>query len=393
MGDQLEVNQEKKERKNEIIKTMTNMEYYPVTSEKQVNIATYTKLPLSKIAAIGTGFKPMAAAFQNIVKGGGTQSGLYMVKFKKGRQLAKFEHESSFLGSVLTKKGAVGGGQARLNPLLCDPTMLFMSFVLTSTDLKLDSILKIQEEILEFLVQKERSELKGDLYFLSDILNNYKYNWNNEKYKNSNHIKVLDIKQAAERKTYFYKEQIKSKINKKSFLHREQEVKKKLREIESEFTDYQMALYLYAFASFLEVLLLENFDSEYLDGITNKINDYSFKYREIYTKCYNQIEGYAKSSIQSHLTNTFVSVNKHASKAISMVPLINKSKFDERLVETGDKLERSGSQKVEETMEQFVEKKSAYVRPFVENINIINKLYNEPIEFFFDQENVYVEVE
>ena len=34
-------------------------------------------------------------------------------------------------------------------------------------------------------------------------------------------------------------------------------------------------------------MLLENFKSEYLDGITKKIEDYSFKFRELYTKCYD----------------------------------------------------------------------------------------------------------
>ena len=50
-------------------------------------------------------------------------------------------------------------------------------------------------------------------------VNNYKYNWNNGIYKNSNHIKVMDIRQEAEKKIAFYREQIISKVNKKSFIH------------------------------------------------------------------------------------------------------------------------------------------------------------------------------
>jgi hypothetical protein len=52
-----------------------------------------------------------------------------------------------------------------------------------SIDRKLDSIQETQQEILEFLEQKEKSRLKGNLNVLADVLNNYKYNWNNEKYK------------------------------------------------------------------------------------------------------------------------------------------------------------------------------------------------------------------
>ncbi len=29
------------------------------------------------------------------------------------------------------------------------------------------------------------------------------------------------------------------------------------------------------------------------------------------------------------------------------------------------------------------------VRPFIDNINTINKLYNQPMELIFDRENIY----
>jgi hypothetical protein len=122
-----------------------------------------------------------------------------------GGHLAAFQDGSGYLGSVLNAGNQVAG-QATLTPLVCNPTMLFMAAALANIDKKLDSIQETQQEILDFLVQKDKSELKGDLNFLSDVLNNYKYNWNNEKYINSNHIKVLDIKQSAERKIIFYRE-------------------------------------------------------------------------------------------------------------------------------------------------------------------------------------------
>ncbi len=221
-------------------------------------------------------------------------------------------------------------------------------------------------------------------------MNNYKYNWNNEKYKNSNHIKVLDIKQTAERKIDFYREQIASQISKKTFLHSDQDVRKQREKITAEFGDYQLSLYLYSFSSFLEVILLENFDSEYLDGITNKIENYSRLYRELYTTCYNQIEGYAKSSIQSNLLNGLSSVNKIAGKAIAKVPVISKSQIDEKLIETGDKLGKYSSARVEQSMKQLIDKQDNCVRPFIENINAINRLYNQPIELLFDKENLYI---
>lgn len=376
-------------KKNEILKAMMDVQYCPTIVEEKVSISKYTKLPFSKVPALGTAFEPLAVAFQNIINGGGGTSGLYRITIPRGAHLAEFQKGSGYLGSVLKGNGAVGGGQAVLNPLVCNPTMLFMAVALMNIDKKLDGILEVQQEILDFLVQKEKSELRGDLNFLADILNNYKYNWNNEKYKNSNYIKVLDIRQAAERKIDFYKEQITAKINKKSFFHSDQEVKKQLEKIQAEFKEYQLSLYLFSFSSFLEVILLENFDSAYLDGVSNKIEDYSLKYRELYSKCYNQIEGYAKSSIQSHVINGLSNINKFAGEGIAKVSVINKSQIDETLIKTGDRLGSFGSRRTDQTMKQFVEKQSSCVRPFIENINAVNKLYNQPMELLYDQENIY----
>ena len=37
--------------------------------------------------------------------------------------------------------------------------------------------------------------------------------------------------------------------------------------------------------------LLGNYNEDYLTGISKKLEDYSLKYRELYTKCYDEIEG------------------------------------------------------------------------------------------------------
>ncbi|MFJ7738793.1 hypothetical protein ACIQ2D_21010 [Lysinibacillus sp. NPDC097287] len=54
-------------------------------------------------------------------------------------------------------------------------------------------------------------------------------------------------------------------------------------------------------------------------------------------------------------------------------------------------LEKKGSKRTERTMKQFIEKQNDYIQPFVEKINTVNKLYNQPIELIFDKENLYIE--
>ena len=120
------------------------------------------------------------------------------------------------------------------------------------------------------------------------------------------------------------------------------------------------------------------------------IQNYSILYRELYTQCYDQIEGKAKTSIQSHLINGLANVNKVTGKAIAKIPVISKSQIDETLIEAGDKLGKFGSKRTEQTLKNFVDKQNSSVWVFVENINMINRLYNQPIELMFDQENLYI---
>lgn len=379
---------ENQDRKNEILKAVANTEYHLTALEKEnIELEKLTKVPIVEILAMGVAFKPLAAIYQQLVGGGGG-SGLYWVSTKGGR-LVKFTDGSGYTGAIMQSENQVGGGMARLHKLPCDPTMLFMAAVMIAIDKKLDKILETQKEILAYLEQKEKAKLRGNLSFLSDVLNNYKYNWDNEKYKNSNHIKVLDIKQAAEQSILFYREQIEKKIKSKTTLHRDKDVKDKLAAVQAEFKEYQLALYLYAFSSFLEVMLLENFESSYLDAIAHKIEDYAFHYRETYTQSYEQVEKYAKSSIQTHLLNGLASINTVAGEAVAKIPVVSKSQIDETLIETGSRLKNFSSKRTEQAMEKLLAHQSSAVHLFVENINTINKLYNQPMDVIFDSENIY----
>ena len=40
-------------------------------------------------------------------------------------------------------------------------------------------------------------------------------------------------------------------------------------------------------------------------------------------------------------------------------------------------------------MNSLIERQSNFVRPFIENINTVNDLYNKPIKLLIDKENFY----
>lgn len=389
MGDIITLNNKMQENKdNEILQMMNNTSIYPMLKESEVGVSNYTLLPLSRLAAYGTAFQPLATAVQTAVNGAGG-SGIYYVN-TAGKTMFQMKGTNNFIGSLQTSAGMVGGGQAKMTPLACDPTMIFMAAALANVEKKLDSIQDMQKEMMDFLVQKEKADLKGDLNFLFDVFNNYKYNWNNEMYKNSNHIKVLDIRQEAEKKIAFYREQIIAKVNKKSFIHSDQTVNKQLQMVQDQFKDYQLALYLLGFSSFLEVMLLGNFDKDYLTGISDKLEKYSLNYRELYTKCYDEIESYSSTSVQSSMLKGFAKASTSVGKFVEKIPVISKGQADEALIAAGDKLDELNTSKLRKQMSSLIECQSNSIRPFIENIDTVNELCNKPVQLLVDKENLYI---
>lgn len=376
--------------KNELIKAITASELALPAVQDELAVQTYSKIPLTRIAALGTGLEPVAAAVQQVVNGGQAVSGYYKVTIPTGTHLAWSNAKGEFIGSALSNTTNQVAGQAGMTPMLCNPTMLLVAATLANIDKKLDAIQEIQQEMLDFIVQKEKSALKGDLDFLIDIYNNYRHNWNSDRYKTANHIKALDVRQNAGRMIDLYREQIKKHISKKSFLHSDQDVKKQLSKVQDEFKEYQLALYLYGFGYFLEVLLQENFDAAYLESVSRKVEDMSFQYRELYSLAYEQIEGYTKSSLQSKLVGGLSVMNKVAGETIAKIPVISKSQLDETLIEAGEKLGTYKEQRITTTMHRLVERQSSCIRPFIDNIDMVNRMYNQPMTLIFNEENLYL---
>ena len=383
---------------NEVINVMLEMEYIPSIHSEKINVEQYTKFPLLKLATLGVGLSNLSEATRTITQSINSD-GLYKCILPKGAtKLAQAKDGTGALGAAFNQNNKLIG-QARwikqdnvtqVTTIPYNPTMIFMAIALMGIDKKLDCILETQQEIMEYLKQKEKSNLNGSLDTLYDVLNNYKYNWDNETYKINKHILVQNIKHDAVKSIDFHKKQISNNLKKQSFLHSNQNVKNKIKTIYSELKDYQLALYIFSFASFIEVILLGNFDSEYLNSITHQIESSSLKYREIYTECYNIMEGYANTSMESYLLNGIVGVSKISGRLMSKVPVVSKSEIDEVLIKTSGRLEKIESNKANKTLKNITDARSSEVGLFVDSINRLNKLYNEPLEFLIDKENIYI---
>mgnify|MGYP005811734105 FL=1 len=372
-----------------ILQAMMNVEVPSVMAEPDLKMRNATRIPLSDLSALGVAFQPLSAAVQTAVNGSGG-SGIYFVN-TMGKQMFHAGGSTEYIGALKSSTGAVGGGQARMTALACDPTMLFMAAALINIEKKLDTIQQTQEEILQFLEEKGRATLQGNLNVLGDVARNFKYNWKNEKYKTNKHIIVQQIKKEAEASIILYREQIGKRLNKRSLIHSDLEVRSTLKKLQAQFQDYQLALYLFAYSAFLEVMLLGNFSEGYLNNVEQSITDYSYQYRTLYTKCYDLMKDYSKSSVQAGILSGLSAASKFMGNAIAKVPVISKSQLDENLIEAGSLLGTQGEQRAVVALSGLIQTRANVTVPFVENIRVINNLYNKPVQYRIDGDSIYVQ--
>lgn len=79
-------------------------------------------------------------------------------------------------------------------------------------------------------------------------------------------------------------------------------------------------------------MLLENFDTNYLNSIVNKIQEYSSDYTELYKKCDEKNEKDYKDSLEGYALKGLSKLSSSAGKLVEKIPVINKSLLDENLI-------------------------------------------------------------
>lgn len=353
----------------------------------------YEALPLDSLAGLGG---ILAVLVQQLKSG----EGLYRAfNPKTGEMLKHLQIDSKqMLGA---KVGALIQADGKFDQAAfvaadkiaaVDPMTLAVIGALTIILNKIGGIEEGQKNIFDFLKAEKRTQLEGCYSYLQDVYNNYKYNWDNKTFIQSAHIKSHDIMQKAEESIKFYSEQIDTLLHKKKALPNRKEITSNIKSILEQFSCYKLAVYLFSFASFMEVLVLGNYSKRFLDKAAEKIRDYSYKYSMLYTKCYTKFSNLSEKAIEANLLAGAAKAAQTAGKVINKIPIIEKGPVDEALIEAGKKLEDFNETSIENMLNDLVKLSSPSTAQFSNAIDSLNKLHNSEIEVLADQDNLYVKL-
>ena len=358
-------------------------------------------IPLSDMAALGAGFASMLPGMRQVVQTV-TTSGVGYIPINNlgGESLKAFRKATPHVyagtfnrgGKAVMAKFIKTPSQAMTTTtaIPIDPLTLVVAAMLVSVGKKLDGIQRTQESILSFLEQDKQAAMQADLNILTDELENYKYNWDNDQYKSNHHVKVLDIKQNAERNFIFYQQRIASAVENMPAIHGEQAVKGNIKKLVKLFHNERMALYMLAFSSFIEVILLGNFETEYLESVAAKVEKCDARYQSQHTQCRDMIKKYASETIEKQAKGTFGVLLKKTGNAIASSPVLSKGPVDEWLEAGGDKLLKSNQENTEKAAALFDGERDSGSERFTDGIKSVERILNNTTDLLFDSENLYL---
>lgn len=388
-------------KKDTILSAMAEVQCIPV-AQQEIATQEFLKIPFGQLSAMGAVSSSLVTSMKSVVDGiqnSGTGQALYRMHIPKGLrpgETLQFAKDGGLLGNITGASGRFTqrarfvevkdsvGAVASINP-----TVMLMAIAISTVTHKLDQMEETQKDILEFLQLKEKAVLKGNMAVLQEILNEYKYNWDNEKFKINKHIQVQEIKRDAEQSLFFYRDQIEKKVSKNGWIHSDRDVKTKIQKIEMDFRDYELALHIFSFAFFLEVMLLENFDKGYLNEVARRIESYNEQYQQLHKKCCQLLESDSQTSVQAYVLKGVAGINKVLGQAIAKIPKVSDGQIDEKLIENSEKVQDFSKKRTQNVLSLIARDHCASIKYFVGAIYAVSQIFNEPVELFFDKDNVF----
>lgn len=356
-------------------------------------------IPFDRLPALGLGLSALAGALAPAVASAAAPV-LFTATDAVGNPippavLQAFNDGSGLLGSF--RDPIKGFGQVRLHvaeaaqatAVVVDPVTLMMAATLMVVSQKLDSMQRAQEEMFEYLQQRDKAELRGALQALADIARDYRFNWSNDTFMQSSHAQVLEIRKQADTIATLQRAQIKEKLSGGPIEIRAS-VEARLTELVDHLAEYRLAVYTHALSSFLEPLLSRNNDAAYLRSVSERISAHGLAYRELYTECYNAVEEGARNSLDSAVLGGIADAGKALGGFLSQTPLGEATPIDEALKGAGEEIGKFNEGITDSLMAQLRSMSSPEILPLQQGVESLASLREKPLAIAADSEALYL---
>lgn len=376
--------------------SLVEMNNYMLSEVRKENLSNNTySLSLSKLFEISPITISTANNIKTIMEQNPKSSGnLYRItNLGDNDSLKAMRDGKTFWGSIKKSDGTSTMAKLKeVNPnsvMALNPTVMMMSVSLASIEAELGEIKEMTKKIFSFLEHEKESEIESDLEILNRSINDFRFNLEDEKYLVNNHKQVMDIKRTANKNMLFYKKEIKNDLSKDKLFITSNSMNFIIDEIQKKFGYYRLSLYIYSFATFMEILLLGNYKSDYLLSKKNELDELDNEYSKDFNSALEYVKKNANKSLEGNVLSGLGSAGKAIGNLAEKVKIKN---VDNWLNKKGDNLKQSAQNIKDDYANKFDDMKESNSKPFINQIEKVDCIYNKTKEIYFDKDNIYLEM-
>lgn len=367
---------------------------------KRINSTTTISMPIAELVSLGGAMAALVPQFNKFTpqNTGDTRVLLEVVNAKAGDVL-KPAKDGKKWGALKTADGKSKMALfkevdlaeiASSTGVVIDPVTMMMAVALFSIEQQLGKIEEMQKQILSFIQEDKEAQIEGDIDVLMSTMREYKHNWNNEKYNQNHAMQALDIKRKAAQNIRFYKKQIADIQDESHILVGNSIIDSVNNRLQAALRYYRLSLYTYSLASFMEILLLGNYQEKNISEVKGTIENYSLEYREVFTSCSSYLGSIAKGSIEKTAVKGLGVVENTLGNFIGSIPLIKEGQVDEWLLKTASSHKEFAGEMEKGVLEQLASVSNPGTSVFVDKLDEMIRIYNHTEQIYCDDKKIYL---
>ena len=352
------------------------------------------KLPIIELSELGTTVASLIPNLTKVVQGNNGEKAYRIVNKTAGDTLKKAKN-GNYWGAL--RKADGGSKFVQLQEiselanegLMIQPQVIIVAALLYSVEKRLDNIVELEKQILSFLETEKESSIEADAETLMDLIRKYKHNWDNSHFVSSSHKMVMDIQRSARQQMTSYQKKLEEDLKSTPLLIIQSEVSSAKKKISKKFKYYNLSLYTYSLASYIEIMLSGNLAEKNILSIKEEIEKLSSAYSAMFTKCLNYLEKMSESSIESNVLKGVGEASKAIGGFLGNIPFIKDGPADEFLQDGGEELNKSAKKMEKDIIKSFKKLENAKTSVFIDRLNELNQIYNHTSDVCIDNENIY----
>ena len=285
-----------------------------------------------------------------------------------------------------------------VNGIFSVMSMVTGQYFMTQINNHLSQIEERVASIQEFLENDKKSKLQSEEEFLKATQKSLLFILENEYQKQSTIASIQKIRIDSLAGVNFYRMQIESSLNTSDKKDKIEDVVKNVYNTCCSIYEYWYSLYLYCFAVYLEPVVAENYNSEYLNMLKDDIFEKCECYKRDYEKWKTNLEEYIETAKAFDSNKVLAVLKKFGDNKFIVNPNTLMLKIIvggmTNLADDADKKRKM--EKKEETVDILSMIKNCESIEAIETkqneLMLFDSLFNNQMELIKDHEDIYVKL-